>query len=76
MALDTKMPILPIVISEYDFYDAAQKRFDSSGNITIRILEPIDVEKYDKSQLDELIGVVRDEMLSELKSMQPNKKTD
>ena len=47
MAIDAGMDILPIVISQYDFLDAAKSRFEP-GRATVRALKPISVEGYGK----------------------------
>ncbi len=43
MALDAQMDIVPVVISEYDFYHPGERRFDK-GVATIRILKPIETK--------------------------------
>ena len=40
MALDAEMDIIPVVISQYDFFNPSKKTFDR-GVATIKILRPI-----------------------------------
>ncbi len=54
VALDNDMDILPIVVSQYDFFDQEHGRFDC-GKVKIKILKPISVEGYAKSQLNDLV---------------------
>ena len=71
VALDIGVPILPIVVSEYDFLgpdgDRSEK-FDR-GNVTIRILPPIQTEGITKDKIDDVIKQTRDSMLEALNSM-------
>ena len=71
VALDVGVPILPMVISEYDFLGPGgcrNKKFDS-GNVTIKILPPIKTEGISKDQMDDLIKQTRDSMLEALKTL-------
>jgi 1-acyl-sn-glycerol-3-phosphate acyltransferase len=69
VALDAKMPILPIVVSEYDFLGPSRHDQFPGGNVTIKVLEPIETDGYDKTSIDELIKKTRDAMVEALKSM-------
>jgi len=69
VALDAKMAILPIVISEYDnILGPPKKEKFQGGEITIKILPAIETEDYSKDDIDELIKKTRDNMISALKS--------
>jgi len=61
VALDGELPILPVVISEYDFLDYKQKRFEP-GEVTIRVLPRIETAGHSKDTLDTLIAETRDAM--------------
>ena len=74
VALDIGVPILPMVISEYDFLgpDGARTEKFTSGNVTIKILPPIQTEGVRKDQIDDLIKETRDSMIEALKMMKSN----
>ena len=71
VAFDVGVPILPIVISEYDFLGPDGSRCEkfTSGNITIQILPPIQTDGISKDQMDDVIKQTRDSMLEALKTM-------
>ncbi len=69
VALDIKVPILPIVISEYEFLGPSRHDQLPGGDITIKILPPIDTEKFSKDGIDELIKEARDSMIEALQKM-------
>ena len=71
VAFDIGVPILPIVISEYDFLgpDGFRCRKFTSGNVRIQILPPIQTEGISKDQLDDVMNQTRDSMLEALKTM-------
>ena len=71
VALDIGVPILPIVISEYDFLGppGARNQKFTSGDVKIQILPPIQTEGISKNQMDDLIKKTRDSMLEALKTM-------
>ena len=71
MAVDNNMPILPVVISEYDFMDTKLWRFEP-GHTTIKILEPIETDGYGKENMQELIDKTRNVMCQELQSLSFN----
>ena len=75
VAMDIGVPILPIVISEYDFLgpDGSRSAKFTGGNVTIKILPPIPTEGVEKDQMDTLIKKTRDSMLENLKIMRSNK---
>jgi len=68
VALGAKMPILPVVISEYDFLDTRKMVFNS-GQAIIRVLPPIETASYTKESIDDLIELTRSQMLSTLKQL-------
>jgi len=72
VALDANLPILPIVISEYDFLDNSSMRF-LPGNVTIKVLPRIDISEYTKENIDTLVSHTRDIMEEELKSLAKTK---
>ena len=74
VALDIGVPILPMVVSEYDFLgpDGARTEKFTSGNVTIKILPPIQTEGVRKDQIDDLIKETRDSMIEALKMMKSN----
>jgi lysophosphatidate acyltransferase len=67
-----QMPILPVVVSSYDFHKPKEKIFDA-GTAKVKILEPVSIEGYSKENIDDLITKVRNKMLAELSSMSGNK---
>jgi len=69
MAIDAALPILPVVISEYDFIDPKKKRFGCSGerNVTITVLDPIETSELEKSDIDTLIKDTRNKMIDTFK---------
>ena len=74
VALDIGVPILPMVVSEYDFLgpDGARTEKFTGGNVTIKILPPIETEGTRKDQMDDLIKETRDSMIEALKTMKSN----
>ena len=74
VALDIGVPILPMVVSEYDFLgpDGSRTEKFTSGNVTIKILPPIETEGIRKDQMDDLIKETRDSMIEALKTMKSN----
>merc|ERR1719510_198793 len=47
VALDARVPILPVVVSEYDFLGPSRHdQFPSGAHITIKFLPPIDTEQF------------------------------
>ena len=69
MAIDAGLPILPIVISEYDFIDRKQKTFGNSGDreVTLTILTPIETSGRTKADIDHLIEDTRNRMINVFK---------
>jgi len=75
VALDGKLPILPVVVSEYEFLDARQMIFNT-GKATIRALPPIDTSKYSKETIDDLIELTRNQMLEVVKDLATKQKSE
>ena len=67
IAIDGKLPILPVVLSEYDFLDTKKMIFNR-GKVTIKVLPRIDTSEYNKENIDELVTLTRDKMLEEFKN--------
>ena len=66
-AIDSGMPILPVIISEYEFLDPVKKKF-VEGEARVRFLEPIETAGvYTKENLDELVERTREAMLKALR---------
>lgn len=63
VAVDAGMPILPVVISKYDFMDTKAKVFKPSGKITVRLLEPIQTKGLTKEDVNHLVESSRNKML-------------
>ena len=74
VALDIGVPILPMVVSEYNFLgpDGSRSEKFTSSNVTIKILPPIQTEGVRKDQIDDLIKETRDSMIEALKTMKSN----
>ena len=66
VALDIGVPILPIVISEYEFLGPSRHDQFPPAEITIKILPPIDTERFDKDAIDDLVHKTRETMIREL----------
>ena len=61
-AIDAQVPILPVVFGHYDFMDCKKREFKSSGQIKVRILDPILTEGMDKGDVDKLLEMTRAQM--------------
>jgi len=72
VALDANLPILPVVISEYDFLDTSTMSF-LPGDVTIKVLPRIDTSDYTKENIDSLVNHTRDIMEAELQSLAKTK---
>ena len=72
VALDAKLPILPVVISEYDFLDTSRMSFQP-GNVTIKVLPRIETSEYSKETIDSLVSHTRGTMERELQSLAKTK---
>ena len=72
IAIDGKLPILPVVLSEYDFLDVKKMIFNP-GKVTIKVLPRIETSDYTKENIDELVNHTRDVMIEELKNLAKTK---
>ena len=72
IAIDGKLPIQPVILSEYDFLDSKKMIFNP-GKVTIKVLPRIDTSEYTKENIDELVTLTRDSMLEELKNLAKSK---
>jgi len=61
VALNTGLPILPVVISPYDFLDHQSRSF-LPGKVKIRVLDRIETTGYSKESIDSLVKEARDVM--------------
>ena len=68
VALDAKMPILPIVISEYEFLGPSRHDQFLGGDVQIQVLPAIETEDLSKDDIDNLIKKTRDCMIAALNS--------
>ena len=55
IALDNNIPILPVVIAGTGDIWPKGKKFMTSGKAIINTLEPIDMSKYTKETIDQLV---------------------
>lgn len=68
VALDGKLPILPVVLSQYDFLDHKLMKF-SPGKVTIKVLPRIETSEYFKENINDLVRHTETIMSDALKSM-------
>ncbi|XP_037912782.1 1-acyl-sn-glycerol-3-phosphate acyltransferase alpha [Hermetia illucens] len=64
IALDSKCPVQPVVVSKYYFLDSKTKRFDK-GHAIIHILPEISTETYSKDTMNALMDDCRNVMQDE-----------
>ena len=62
IALENKVPILPVVIAGTGDIWPRGRKFLSSGKAMIKTLEPIDITKYTKDSIDELTNETHKKM--------------
>lgn len=72
IAIDGQLPILPVVISEYDFLDARKMIF-RPGKVTIKVLPRIETSGYTKDSIDDLVSLTRNSMIETLKEISKTK---
>jgi len=72
IAINGKLPIQPIVISEYYFLDWKKMIFNP-GKVTIKVLPIIDTSEYTKDNMDELVNKSRDCLMMALKDLSKTK---
>ena len=76
VAVNGRIPIVPVVFSEYDFLHPKKQRFES-GVAKIRFLEPISVDDFpaeDAESVNKLMKVTFDVMQEELTKNAAGKK--
>ncbi|KAI9262058.1 hypothetical protein BY458DRAFT_439162 [Sporodiniella umbellata] len=74
MAVQAKVPIVPVVIANYShLYSAKQKRYES-GSIRCKVLPPISTEniKEESADIEELATECRRQMLEVLQEITPS----
>lgn len=78
MAVQANVPIVPIVIANYNnLYDSKSKRF-KSGVVRIRVLPPVptaDINE-DSSSIEQLSTSVREDMLTTLREISGREKAE
>ena len=62
IALDNNIPILPVVIAGTGDIWPRGEKFMKSGKAIINTLEPIDISKYTKETIDQLVDETYDKM--------------
>jgi len=72
IAIDGQLPILPVVLSEYDFLDT-RKMFFRPGKVTIKVLPRIETKDYSKDTIDDLVSHTRNSMIETLKEISKTK---
>eukprot|EP00095_Tigriopus_kingsejongensis_P008402 maker-scaffold9_size846264-snap-gene-5.9 protein:Tk08402 transcript:maker-scaffold9_size846264-snap-gene-5.9-mRNA-1 annotation:"1-acyl-sn-glycerol-3-phosphate acyltransferase alpha" len=68
VAVNSRLPVVPVIITEYDFYNTKAKVF-TSGEAQITILDPIPIEDYpadDPESVGRLLEKTREIMLEEI----------
>ncbi|KDN45925.1 acyltransferase [Tilletiaria anomala UBC 951] len=68
LALQAKVPIVPVVCENYYRFHDGKTRFESA-TIRIKVLPPVDVSKYNKEMVHDLADHVRELMKKELQAM-------
>ena len=71
MAVQARVPIVPVVIGNYyDLYDSKSKRFNS-GVVKIKVLPPVPTTDIpeDSAAIDKLTTSVREDMIKTLKEI-------
>lgn len=63
MALQAKVPILPVVFSSYNYFLDPDRMIFNSGKIIIETLPEISTEGFDTSNIDELMKLTRNAMI-------------
>ena len=68
--MNAQVPVLPVVVSEYDFLGPTRHDQFLGGDITIKFLPAIDTkDKFTKENIDELIDETRNSMIEALNSL-------
>lgn len=63
MAINGKVPIVPVVISQYTFLDHKKKLFDKA-NVVIEVLPPVRTDNLTTENVEEMAETVRNTMLT------------
>jgi len=61
VAIAAGAPIIPVVVSEYDFLDYRTWKFDA-GHAVIRVLPSISTKQYTRDNIDDLINKTQNQM--------------
>ena len=69
IALDNNIPILPVVIAGTGDIWPRGSKFMKSGKAIINTLEPIDISKYSKDNIDQLVLETQEKMKSVYKEL-------
>ncbi|CAO3595969.1 unnamed protein product [Absidia cylindrospora] len=73
MAVQARVPIVPVVIANYqNVYNSKAKHF-TTGNVKIKALPPVSTEDVleDSASIDQLSNKIRDQMLDTLREISP-----
>ena len=62
IALDNGVPILPVVIAGTGDIWPRGSKFMKSGKAMIKTLEPIDITKYNKDNIEQLVNETHNKM--------------
>jgi len=69
LAVSERIPLQPVVISEYEFLDMKRWIFNP-GVVTIKVLPRIETAEFSSAEsMDNLISLTRDGMLTELRNL-------
>ncbi|KAG0363919.1 hypothetical protein BC939DRAFT_498999 [Gamsiella multidivaricata] len=76
LAIQSHLPILPIVVEGYGHIYSSRRRAFPGGEIKIRILEPIPTKGLTIEDVDSLMERTRSVMMKHLKEMDQSSRTD
>ncbi|ORZ14778.1 hypothetical protein BCR42DRAFT_466731 [Absidia repens] len=78
MAVQARVPIVPVVIANYHSLYSTQDRRFIPGNVNIKVLQPIVTNAVgeDSASIEELSVRVRESMLTALRDISPTSKDD
>ena len=69
LAIQAQVPIVPVVAANYSNVLSFKKKIFRMGIIPAKVLKPIETKGKTKEDVDDLLKLVRDRMLEELKSI-------
>lgn len=69
MAISAQVPIVPFVMSPIKPVFDWQGKKAMPGTIRVRVLEPVETKGYSTEQVDELSGIVREEMIKAIRGL-------